>query len=1040
MVCVLAVSAVVAFVLLLDRFNQQTNAELLQMADSAEASEDWDTVESSLREYAHRNGESEATLQRIAHAIVRSADDSDDRARAIPFMLRVVALNPDNSQAIVDLSELLADDSPRLALNHLDDLAPALADTPEVVRLRALCLMRLCTSNHQNPSDIAEAYVSATAALSEVSDDVSLVREFLAFVNKYELELIAQLPATRETLHRKAEQFVDRLVRHSNDPMQSRSVRLEYLLTTERAERDTRIAEDVAAISADNPDNLLMQLANMGQTFEHRLEQAPLNDLVADNQSIDVQTVSLGQADSGLFKHRPTNAANEQILSDLEEATSKSESTLGGLALAQLQWHSGRQLEAIRTLQEANSGSLKNSLLLLREAEMEIALEDWKSSRASLDRLIEKWSTSKGGGSNGKVGLLDLEPLITCLDAQWYLCVNNPECDPHRALRRLNELRSERLTAEVDATAAYLQSCAHALNGDWRRAALGFSAITETGPLTEIAHFGTGIAEMQLQRYREAYEHLNATVSGEFKTPSDKLVRPRSIAIARCLLEMERSEHPLRRDWQDFDNHRQLIPESARFNRELSCLDLERGWLSTDQPATATVVNQLTQTDVGLISYCAACIRCNRWDTAQQLLARLQSTLPNDRQLCRLRLNLQLAQADWNSALSTLQTLRENSSSRQISAIVRQEAAILTRLGRIDSASEVLKDQLRRQPNDLQASFQLSQLQFTAGHLTAFEQSIRSHKQIDGEEAKRIALLELQLDVLRLLNKEKGLTYSDVLKDAIAATRKHPREPGLKRIVSWSAEKLGHSKLALDSFRDCLRLTAPSGQDLMRLSYLLAVNDEFTEALSLCLSRNFARPDHQQAILICKLLRHSQPSNAVDRQVMDQILKSSLSVESPLRANFLLEYGRLHEHRGEHDKAIHCLQLALSERPQAVDIQNNLALLLSREKATQPQAGQLIRRAIELAGRQPFLLDSLGVIYLEAGRNEDAVRTLIECVEEEPDASIRLLHLAVALARTDQLAASERYLNRARKIGLNQLGGYDLKLYRDLIKTLQAPS
>ena len=77
-----------------NKLHRNASRELLMRAETAEAAQEWNAVESSLREYIHRNGESKSALDRIANAIIQGANSSSDRARAIPFLLSAVALNP----------------------------------------------------------------------------------------------------------------------------------------------------------------------------------------------------------------------------------------------------------------------------------------------------------------------------------------------------------------------------------------------------------------------------------------------------------------------------------------------------------------------------------------------------------------------------------------------------------------------------------------------------------------------------------------------------------------------------------------------------------------------------------------------------------------------------------------------------------------------------------------------------------------------------------------------------------------------------------
>ena len=107
----------------------------------------------------------------------------------------------------------------------------------------------------------------------------------------------------------------------------------------------------------------------------------------------------------------------------------------------------------------------------------------------------------------------------------------------------------------------------------------------------------------------------------------------------------------------------------------------------------------------------------------------------------------------------------------------------------------------------------------------------------------------------------------------------------------------------------------------------------------------------------------------------------------------------------------------LSREPNHAAAANNLAWLLALREHDLDDASQLIDKLIEQHGPSPQLLDTRGCVYLALHRAKPAVGDFTAACDEAPSPST-LLHLAVAQAESNDLAAAQATLAEARRLGL----------------------
>ena len=125
--------------------------------------------------------------------------------------------------------------------------------------------------------------------------------------------------------------------------------------------------------------------------------------------------------------------------------------------------------------------------------------------------------------------------------------------------------------------------------------------------------------------------------------------------------------------------------------------------------------------------------------------------------------------------------------------------------------------------------------------------------------------------------------------------------------------------------------------------------------------------------------------------------------------------------RGQDDVAVRHFQRVLEIVPEHPLALNNLATLLAERPNQLAEALQYIEQAIEISGRQPALLDTLGTIQLRLGEPASAVSSLEEAVLLGGNDARYHFHLAIAYQKTDQIENARDSLRRARRGGLAKM-------------------
>ena len=127
----------------------------------------------------------------------------------------------------------------------------------------------------------------------------------------------------------------------------------------------------------------------------------------------------------------------------------------------------------------------------------------------------------------------------------------------------------------------------------------------------------------------------------------------------------------------------------------------------------------------------------------------------------------------------------------------------------------------------------------------------------------------------------------------------------------------------------------------------------------------------------------------------------------------------LRHFQGRYQEEVAAYSAMRDRNPTDFGFLNNMAWTIS-EEMNHPEMGiKWADEAIRLAGIQPGILDTRGVILSRLNRHDEAIRDLEAAASDMPSASV-YFHLARAYKRKGQIDACQTARDRARKAGLDR--------------------
>ena len=217
------------------------------------------------------------------------------------------------------------------------------------------------------------------------------------------------------------------------------------------------------------------------------------------------------------------------------------------------------------------------------------------------------------------------------------------------------------------------------------------------------------------------------------------------------------------------------------------------------------------------------------------------------------------------------------------------------------------------------------------------------------------------------------------------------------------------------------KLSGIAPQTYVLLVRELAAQGQLNEAIDVCIASQDKIKDSSASVAaVLAQLVSTAGHDSEERQRAQPIIDAALGSHGD-NVELLLAVAVLKVTQGENDAAIQHFQRVLKLVPEHPLALNNLATLLSETSNQLSEALSYIEQAIQISGRQPALLDTLGTIQFRMGEFKPAIVSLEEAVSIGRVDARYYFHLAVAYQKADQTEKSRDSLLRARQSGLEKM-------------------
>ncbi len=374
-------------------------------------------------------------------------------------------------------------------------------------------------------------------------------------------------------------------------------------------------------------------------------------------------------------------------------------------------------------------------------------------------------------------------------------------------------------------------------------------------------------------------------------------------------------------------------------------------------------------------------------------------------------------------------------------------------------AIRLLEDLLSRRLNTLEDQFLLGQLyeadrdwakarERLAGvvssaqgetpvYLTSYIRSLLRHDQAD--EA-RVWLEKLEKQDPRGPRtadlKIRVLKAQGQVKEALAFVKTYAQLPGVApELVAALYEQLGEAAAAEETYRRFVA-QAPRPESVLVLAQFLGRQNRVGEGLDLC-AKAMAKCSPEVVAVVSVEVVRSGNATPEQYQRAEGWLKEVIA-KNPKATTAITIFGDLRYLEGRYAEGESLYRQVLALEPNNISALNNLAWLLALQSGKGDEALDLIKRAIEIVGPIPALLDTRGVAYLNLGLGDLAKNDLEDAVLAQPTAG-RYFHLTQAYLKVrDRLAAAASW-RKARTLGLKveALAQHDKPIFQRLLEEFE---
>ena len=322
-----------------------------------------------------------------------------------------------------------------------------------------------------------------------------------------------------------------------------------------------------------------------------------------------------------------------------------------------------------------------------------------------------------------------------------------------------------------------------------------------------------------------------------------------------------------------------------------------------------------------------------------------------------------------------------------------------------------------------------------AAYLSHFARSMLGHGERDEAEAALKKLERIEPAAYGTLEIRARVLYASGKKaEAVALLQSHVKDsPADTGAVAVLLEELGEAEGAEALYRELVN-RSKQPESTFVLVHFWRRQHRYQEALDACdRAWQTCRPEAvaQACLSVLAEAPHDPAQYArVERRLQEAVQKApkalGLQAASAVLAKLQDRYNEV--------EAVYRRILELD--PRNAPALNNLAWLLACQ-GRGPEALELVRRAYEIKGPDPGLLDTRAVAYLAIGQSGLALKDLEEAVTESSSPDV-YFHLARAYHMARDRKAAREALRRARAGGIKEadLHPRERLVYRELVRDL----
>jgi tetratricopeptide (TPR) repeat protein len=191
-----------------------------------------------------------------------------------------------------------------------------------------------------------------------------------------------------------------------------------------------------------------------------------------------------------------------------------------------------------------------------------------------------------------------------------------------------------------------------------------------------------------------------------------------------------------------------------------------------------------------------------------------------------------------------------------------------------------------------------------------------------------------------------------------------------------------------------------------------------TEAVDYCLEIGKKLPAASVGTVLAQILSAETSNPELDRKARP-IIDAALNADRG-NVELLMAVAVQHVTRNDSEEAIRLFQRVVQLQPRNTLALNNLATLFAEQPERLEDAQKYVEQAIEVEGRNPALLDTLGTILVRAGKYDQAVAALEESVAASASDPRYYFHLAVAYESAGRATDASSALQTAMDLGLDK--------------------